>query len=119
MEIEPKTKTTNGHSKYRRAIPIFGLLFYYLGALIASLDVQDNVQFLIVIAALSIILIIGLQWPMNKWIVILGEILLIVGSLGPIAELTLSLLGYGALGGAVMLLAIIFHLIGISIWLKE
>jgi len=75
-------------SKYRPVYPIIGLLLYYLGSLIASLDVANAVIFIVQIVAFSIILIIGLV-IMKKEVIILCEVLAIVGSAGPVAEFLL------------------------------
>ncbi|TFG34439.1 hypothetical protein EU527_03230 [Candidatus Thorarchaeota archaeon] len=123
MEIEQSKSKSADSNKYRRVFPIFGLLLYYLGALITSLDVQENLVFLIQILVLSVLLVIGLLWQQSKWIVILGEVLVIIGSIGPVAELVLSVMdsvtSFGTFGGAIMLAGIILHIIGIMIWLKE
>ncbi len=115
--------TENGLHKYRRVVPIFGLLFYYIGSLIVSLEVANSVTFLIQIAIFSIVLIVGLQWPMNKWAVILGAILVMVGSAGPLAEFIISIqsssIGFGTLGGLIVLIGVIFQAFAIIIWLKE
>jgi len=112
-----------GPHKYQRVIPIIGLLFYYLGNLIVSLDVADNIVFLIQIAIFSVILLVGLQIPPNKIAVILGAILVIVGSLGPIVNLILSIqngiVGFGVLGGILVIIGVIFQIGTIVLWLKE
>ena len=77
-------------NKYRRALPILGLLFYYLGGLIVSLDVNENIVFMLQIVLFSVILFIGLVLT-NKIAIILGAILVIVGALGPMVNFLLSL----------------------------
>ena len=112
-----------GPHKYRRVIPIIGLLFYYLGCLIVSLEVVENIVFLLQIAIFSVILLAGLQYPQNKIAIIIGAILVIVGSLGPIANLILSIqdgiIGFGVLGGSLVLVGVFFQLVTIILWLKE
>lgn len=60
----------------------------------------------------SIILIVDLQWPMIKAAVILGAILVIAGSAGPVAVFFLSIqdgaFGYDALGVSLVLIGVVF-----------
>ena len=124
MEIEQTAKvSSDGPHKYRRVMPIIGLLFYYLGSLLVSLEVTNNVVFLLQIVIFSIILLVGLQWPMNKWAVILGASLVIVGSAGPIVEFFLSIqggiIGFSVLGGGLVLIGVFLQIVTIVIWLKE
>ena len=116
-------ETTPSPHNYRRVFPIIGLLFYYLGCLIVSLDIADNIAFLLQIVIFSVILFAGLQWPPNKIAIIVGAALVIVVSLGPIANFILSIqagtIGFGVLGGSLVLVGVILQLGAIIIWLKE
>jgi membrane associated rhomboid family serine protease len=109
--------------KYRRVIPIIGLLFFYLGGLIVSLDVANNLVFLLQLWIFSVILVVSLQWPVNKAAVILGALIEIFGSLGPVVNLFLSIqngvLGFSVLGGSLILFSIILQFGTIFIWMKE
>ncbi|MBN2228548.1 MAG: hypothetical protein JW779_03070 [Candidatus Thorarchaeota archaeon] len=123
MEIsDPKMTSTSSFNKYRRVFPIFGILLFYLGGLIISLEVANATIFLVQIAAFPIILIIGLA-IIKREVILLGEVLIIIGSVGPLAEFYLSinggeLLGYGAIGGSLVAVAFFFHLLGIYAWMK-
>lgn len=116
---------TPGPHKYRRVFPIIGLLLYYLGCLIISLDLdaEGSIVFLAQIGLFSVILIAGLQWPPNKIAVILGAGIVILGSIGPLANLLLSIqngiVGFGLVGGILVLIGVIFQVGAIVIWLKE
>jgi hypothetical protein len=124
MEVHDSAAiSTSNASKYTRVFPIIGLLLYYLGGLITSLDVGNAMIFIVQIIAFSIILIIGLA-IVKKEVIILGEILAILGSAGPIAEFLLSILSggvlsFGALGGGIVLVSDIFFILGILIWFKK
>ena len=121
MEVEAPT-TPRESSKYLRVFPILSLLFYYIGALITSLEVADIVPFLIQIVLFSAFLLIGLVF-MRKEAVILGALLLMLGSLGPIVAYLLSMgstpIGPGVAGGAVMAFAFIFHIMTIVVWIRK
>ena len=125
-EVYGADEATAGPHEYRRVFPIIGLLVYYLGCLIVSLDifeVDESLVFLSQIALFSVILFAGLQWPPNKIAVLVGAILVIIASLGPIVNFILSvqdgIIGYGVLGGSLVLVGVIFQLGTIIIWLKE
>ena len=119
-------ETIIGPNKYRRVIPIIGLLFYYLGNLIVSFEIEDTVEsivFLSQIAIFSVILFAGLQSPPNKVAIILGAIFVIIGSVGAIAHLVFSILngvfGFGILGGSLVLIGVLLQFAAILIWVRE
>ncbi|TFF84403.1 hypothetical protein EU524_01135 [Candidatus Thorarchaeota archaeon] len=107
--------------KYLRVFPILGLLFYYIGGLIASLGAADLVLFLVQVILLSAVLLLGLGL-MRKEIVIAGALILVLFSIGLPAYLlvmgTLSL-GAGTLGQGIMVFAVVFHMLTVWVWSKE
>jgi hypothetical protein len=123
MEVSSPISLSTSKNKYRRVYPIVGLLLYYLGSLIASLEVADAMIFLLQTLAFSIILIIGLA-IMKREVIILGEVLAILGSAGLVAQFYLVLIGertfgLGAIGGAIILVSIFFMILGILTWSKK
>ncbi|TXT55336.1 MAG: membrane protein of unknown function [Candidatus Thorarchaeota archaeon] len=105
-----------------RVIPIFGLLLYYIGGLIVSLDVSNNIVFVLQVVLFSLLLVVGL-FIYHRIAVMIGSVLAIIGTAGPIAQLLLTLLdgwvGASALGGILVLIADILFVITLFAWAKQ
>ena len=109
---------TTGLQKYLRVFPILGLLFYYLGGLIASLEAVDLLMFISWLVVFSLVELIGL-FLRRKELLILGPLLLMYFSLGPIMAVFGAVFGLIALGGLIMASAFIFHVLTIYVWIKN
>ncbi|MBD3404549.1 MAG: hypothetical protein GF411_00260 [Candidatus Lokiarchaeota archaeon] len=105
-----------------RVIPIFGLLLYYIGGLIVSLDVSNNIIFVLQLVVFSVLLVIGL-FVRHKIAILLGSVLAIVGTAGAVAQLILTLIdgviGASTLGGIIVLIADALFIISLFIWSRE
>lgn len=110
--------STNGWDKYLRVFPILGLLFYYFGGLMAGLEAADMAMFLAWLIVFSLVELIGLLMK-RKELLILGALLLILFSIGPILAISGGIFRLIALGGIVMAFAITFHLLTIYVWIKQ
>ncbi|TFF95697.1 hypothetical protein EU546_02800 [Candidatus Thorarchaeota archaeon] len=113
---------SNGLKKYLRVFPIFGLLFYYVGGLITSLDVSDSIVYIVQIVAFSILLFAGL-YLLDKRVMIVGAVVALVGTAGSVFFMLQNLgeatLGLGAVGGAFSLIADLFFLLTIYAWARQ
>ncbi len=115
------TLAQDGTARFLRVAPIFGLMIYYLGGLITSLDVENVAIFLLIFVLLSVPLVIGIVIR-HKVIVLLGALFVMIASAGPIMEFILTLgegaISFSLLGGILIIVAMIFHIITIYLWVK-
>jgi hypothetical protein len=121
MEVSDATSiTAAGSNKYVRVLPVIGLLLYYIGHLIVSLDVANAEIYLLQIVLFSIVLIIGLI-IMKKEILLFGEIIAILGSVGAIVLFFESLFegGLAAFGSGIVFVSAAFLLLSIYALLKK
>ncbi|NWF95824.1 MAG: hypothetical protein HXY34_06745 [Candidatus Thorarchaeota archaeon] len=101
-------------SKYLRVIPIFGLFFYYMGNLVLAMSVSSPEVYLLLMAALSVPLLVGL-FMRNRVLVIVGCILALLQGAGPIASLVFN----AAAGGLLVLTGDVLFVVTIVIWAKN
>lgn len=120
MEIENNLTTKGKLEPFLRVFPILGLLFYYTGGLIVSLEVTAMEVFALQLVLFSLVLLAGV-YLRHKYVVILGEILVMLASSGSIMEFYTSLNSWttATLGGALVLFAFVFHIAAIYTWLSE
>ncbi|TFG10228.1 hypothetical protein EU538_02570 [Candidatus Thorarchaeota archaeon] len=113
--------TSKSLEKYLRVFPIFGLLFYYIGGLITSLDVSDSIVYIVQVVVFSIVLLFGL-FLLDWRVVILGSVLALIGTAGSLVSLIQGLvgntLGLSMVGGAFSIVADVFFLLTIYTWMK-
>lgn len=108
-------------SKYLRVFPIFSLILYYLGGLIMSIDPSMQTEiFLLQIIFFSLVLLVGLGLR-NKFAIIVGSVLIMLGSLGPLMFLLQSfgIISMTVLGGVLIAIAFVFHILTILAWSKQ
>ncbi len=109
-------------SKFLRVYPILGLMLYYLGGLIQSLDMPSSEIFLILLIGFSLVELIALGLKHRK-LMLIGSIAIIIGSAGPITYFVQELLNLSFtmafLGGAIVSLAIIFHILTFWVWFNK
>lgn len=107
--------------KYLRVFPIFGLLFYYIGGLITSLDISESTVFIIQIVAFSIVLLVGL-FILDGRLVIAGAFLALIGTAWSvfylIQSLSQGLIGFPTVGGAFSIVADFFFVLTVYTWVE-
>ncbi len=113
--------TSDGLQKFLRVFPIFGLLFYYIGGLITSLDVSESTVFIIQIVGFSIILLIGL-FVLDSRLVIVGVVLAVMGTAWSIhyliQSLSQGLIGFSTVGGGFSIVADFFFAMSLYTWFR-
>ncbi len=116
-----ESATSIGLKKYLRVFPIFGLLFYYIGGLVTSLDVSESTVFIIQTVAFSIVLLVGL-FILDIRLVIVGAFLALIGTAWSvfylIQSLSQGLIGFRAVGGAFNIVADFFFVLTVYTWIK-
>lgn len=101
--IERPSNHSSGKTKMKSpTLPILASVFYWFGGLLTSLDVMQTAIFILQIAFLPLILIAAFFLE-NENLMMLGLVIMILGSLGPLALLGLSLtllpITLGIIGG--------------------
>lgn len=97
-------------------------MLYYLGGLIQSLEMPASEIFLIQLIAFSLLELIALGLK-HREIMLLGAIVIIVGSIGPVAyfiqEISTLAINMAVLGGALVAFSILFHILTFWVWFRE
>ncbi|MGQ4911060.1 MAG: hypothetical protein ACP6KW_02735 [Candidatus Thorarchaeota archaeon] len=118
MEVEGATPVET-KNKYLYVIPVIGLLLFYGGGLILSLEINPMFVFIGELVLFSAIKIVGLVQN-RRMAVVIGALLLIVCSAGPVSLFLFSLsggtFGLAEIGAGIMTFAIIFHILTMIIW---